>query len=305
MRKLVVVLFFPVSVFGQHFNAEAPLPPVLKNGFYNIPLPPKVSAWLEPDYRNIRIIDENGKEVPYVIQAEQPTFSNVEFIGYEIEKSSEKDCCTILTVINKERKQLNNIILEVKNAEVVKRATLRGSDDKQSWYALKGEFVLGSFSDNRKTSQLSILDFPLSNYEFYQIVINDSTTAPLNIVRAGYYNTNTDYGVYVEIPGVAITQADSVRQKMTFVQIVFDTTHFIDKLELTVAGPQFYRRQATLADRPFEIVSTHQPTLDLSLKESKLVVSVYNENNPSLKFNGVKAWQLRRSLTAWLELGHS
>jgi hypothetical protein len=313
MKNLVGVLFLvPLIGFSQQFNAEAPLPVVGNNGFYNIPLPPDVTSWLEPDLRNIRIVDENGKEVPYIIQKELPTFHNVEFIEYQIEKTQRKNCCTTLIILNKERKELNNIILEVRNAEIVKKATLIGSDDSKTWYALKDEFVFGNFSDNRRTSQLSILDFPLSNYSYYQVLINDSTTAPLNIVRAGYYNTSTDYGVYVEVPGINISQADSLTEHATYVRILFDTTQFIDKLDFEITGPQFYKRRARLMDKDrvssiasFDIVSTHQLSIPLSLKAAELQLYVQNDNNPSLRFSSARAWQLRRSLTAWLEAGHT
>jgi len=311
MKKLILVLFItPTVVFGQKFKVEAPLPSIEKKSFYNVPLSPEITAWLESDFSNIRIMDETGHEVPYIIQVEQPAFSNVEFVEYKMEKTQQKNCCTTLTLINKEKKQMNNIILEVRNADVVKRATLRGSDDRQSWYALKEEFLLGSFSDSRRTSQLSILDFPLSNYEYYQVIINDSTTAPLNIVRSGYYNTNTDFGTYFEVPKVTLTSADSSKGRFTWAVVKFDTTQFIDKLEFDISGPAFYKREATLFDKrrypvkSLSFISRHHASTSLSMKTGELLLQVENENNPPLKFNGVKAYQLKRSLTAWLEPGH-
>ncbi|HMJ71055.1 MAG TPA: hypothetical protein VK508_19275 [Cyclobacteriaceae bacterium] len=322
MKKLLCFLLLtPVIGLAQQFVAEAPLPAVDKAGFYNIPLPPGITALLESDLRNIRIVDEKGMEVPYIIQADQPVFSNVEFIEYNMQKTRQKDCCTVLTLINHQKDQISNIILDVKNAETTKEATLRGSDDQQSWYALKERFTLGDFSNSRATSKLSILDFPLSNYVYYQIVINDSTTAPLNIIKAGYYNVSTDYGVYVEVPSVTITSADSVKDKTTWAVIHFDTTQFVDKIEFGIAGPPFYKRDATLFQKDhyyvkrvkkeylnpvksFNLISTQQASVTLSMKTPELVLRVSNGDNPRLEFKGVKVWQLKRSLTAWLPSGN-
>jgi hypothetical protein len=323
MKKLLgFLLMIPAIGFSQQFVAEAPLQGVDKAGFYNVPLPPGITALLESDLRNIRIVDEKGMEVPYVMQLDQPVFSNVEFIEYNMRKTAEKGCCTTLTLNNKQKNKISNIVLEVRNAETIKEATLRGSDDQQSWYALKEQFTLGGFSDNRRTSQLTILNFPLSNYAWYQVVINDSATAPLNIVKAGYYNESTNYGVYLEVPTVTITSADSLNERTTWSVIRFDTTQFVDRIEFDVKGPAFYKRGATLFQRDhyyvkkvkkeylnpvlsFDLISTHQASVALSLKTSELLLRVSNENNPPLEFKGVKVWQLKRSLTAWLAVGHT
>ena len=310
MRTLIFLLLLNSTAFAQQYVAEAPLNAVLRSGFYNIPLTPKATSLLTPDFRNIRIIDEKNVEAPYVIDVEKPRFVNVEFIDYEMEKDQVKGCCTKLILSNDKKNQISNIILEVRNAETTKRATLLGSDDKQTWYTLKENFVLSDLVNTENTSALRILDFPLSDYSFYEIIVNDSTTAPLNISRAGYYNTSTDYGVYVDIQEVSISAVENQKEHRTEVSIEFDTIQFIDKIDLEISGPQFYHRRAVVFDdnmntiQSVDITSTHKTTIDNSMRSKVLTLFVYNDNNPPLKFDAVYAYQFKRSLTAWLSSEH-
>lgn len=78
MRRLIAIfLMCPAIGFAQGFVAEAALPAVGKEGFYSIPLRPNASAWLEADFRNIRILDEDGTEVPYTTSIDWKSFINV------------------------------------------------------------------------------------------------------------------------------------------------------------------------------------------------------------------------------------
>jgi hypothetical protein len=324
MKIFVGLLFlFPVVTFGQQYVAEAPLPSVNAEGFYSIPLPSDVTSRMTVDCGNVRILDEKGVEVPYILVKERPQFSKTEFIEYKMQKEQRKDCCTLLTLINDKRNTISNIMLEVKNADVTKRATLVGSDDQRTWYALKENDLVGGFSNPNSTSEIEIVSFPLSNYQYYKLILDDSTSTPFNIIRAGYYNTSTVNGAYTEIPGVSIASADSVKDKTTWATITMPAdVEFVDKIQFDIEGPKFYYRSAALYTKDeymnkgvkkeylnevltFDITSTHENSLNISMKPTALRLKIQNESNPPLKLKGVRAWQLRRSLTTYLTAGHT
>jgi hypothetical protein len=324
MKKLIALLFLvPVIGFSQRYVAEAPLPAIGVEGFYSIPLPSEITSRLTVDGSNVRIFDEKGVEVPYILQADPSQFSKTEFVEYKIQQELRKGCCTILTLINDKKNTISNIMLEVANADVAKLANLRGSDDRKTWYALKDDFLLGGFSSANSTSELEILSFPLSKYEFYQISIDDSTSAPFKILKAGYYNSSMANGVYTEIPGISIATADSVKDKTTWVKITMPhDVEFVDKIQFDIEGPKFYHRQAIVYTKEtytykgvkretlndvyhFDLTSTHEKSLNVTMKPKDLSIKIVNEDNPSLKVKVVRAWQLRRSLTAWLDAGHT
>jgi hypothetical protein len=225
-----------------------------------------------------------------------------------------------LMLRNPDSSPINNISISIKNAEVVKQATLLGSDDKQNWFALKQHFVLSSINNQNQTSEIKIVDFPLSNYTYYLIQIEDSTTAPLNILRAGYYEANSEEGKYTEVSTFRVIKSDSANEKKSYVQIRFDTTQVIDKLTLSMTGTTYFLRKASLASKKertnrkgekeyyydwlydFELSSKHPSVIELSgTRVNEFLITIENKDNPVLEVGMIKAYQLNRYLTALLK----
>ncbi|MEI9921267.1 MAG: hypothetical protein WDO14_21155 [Bacteroidota bacterium] len=311
MKRLICLLFLPVFGYAQQYRAEAPLSRVEKSGFYSIPLPPHVTASLYADGRNVRIFDSNQVEIPYIFKTESPDFSEFEWAPMKIEKEVTRGCCTVITVINEDKSYIDNFLLQVKNAVVNKTATLRGSDDEHIWYAVAENFQL-TFGRLNAAEVSEIFDFPLSNYKYYRLTINDSTTSPLNVVGALRTREDIIHGSFTEIPNVAIASHDSTRNRETWGIIEFDTAQYVDRIEFDVYGPHLFKRRATLFKKvknrlqeieSFDIISGQARPLVVGLKEKELFIRVDNDNNPPLQFTQVAAYQLNRSLVTYLEAG--
>lgn len=320
MRSFCILMLTALTSlsYAQRFHAESNLPPVVEDGFYRINLSPDISPYVNRAITNVRIIDSKGKEVPYLFEQEQPSYQTTVFRDYSIvSKDQKRDCCTSLVLHNPQSKPINNISLSIRNAEVTKRATLMGSDDKINWYALKEQFVIHSISDQHNTSTIRIVDFPLSNYAYYKLDIEDSISAPLNILAAGYYEMMTEDGKFTEV-AVRSHKVDSARMKTSFLILRFDTVQVIDKIILSMKGtPYFLRRGAILQKMQVKskkkesffynelvqfILSSKQPaTIELDrARGNEFVIRIDNDDNPPLEISSVKAFQLNRYLTAWL-----
>jgi hypothetical protein len=308
-------------VSAQRFVGQATLPPVEVDGFYRIVISPDVALHLSESCANIRVHDEANKEIPYLFQTGRPTSAVVEFKEYEIvEKRYEEGCCTTLVLHNPGNGKLNNINLVIKNADVTKYAQLLGSDDQEHWYALKQRFELRPTMDDSSTSEIEIVNFPLSNYAYYSLRIEDSLSAPLNILSAGYFQHRTSEAQYTRIPDPAVIVSDSVSQKMSYVRIKFDTSRLIDKMELSLSGTPYFLRKATLYEprsrilrngnvesfnsfmQELQLTSKHPTTIELGgPKIKELLLVVENDDNPSLNMDIHRAYQLDRYLTVFLK----
>jgi hypothetical protein len=305
---------------AQTFVAEAELSTGSKDGFYNIQLTPDQSIYLNRGFTNIRIMDDKNKEVPYLLRVEEPHSVTEVFREYTIiDKSHTKNCCTVVVLHNSDQRLLNNIHLIVKNADVSKEATLLGSDDKVNWFALKEYFILSPAKNTKGTFDVKIVDFPLSNYEYYSLRINDSISAPLNILTAGYFEVKTENGRYTEVPAVKQIKADSTKEKKTYLRVQFNGPQTVDKFELTMKGAPFFQRRAMLyipktrsikggktetyndPVQEIEITSKKPTSIELpALKVKELLIVIDNQDNPALEIERVNAYQLNRYLTAWL-----
>jgi hypothetical protein len=198
-----------------------------------------------------------------------------------------------------------------------------GSDDKKKWYALKERFFLSNINSAIHTTELKIVDFPLSNYRYYRIWINDKKSDPLDIVSAGYYTNTTSAPEYFRIGNGKVSQADSISRKQSYVRIDLDTVRMIDKVIWKVTGAPFYLRQASLYTErertnkkdknekyldfiaSAQLNSADKNELFLPLVSvSNLVLVVENDDNPPVKIEQAELYQLKRYLTAWLKKGN-
>lgn len=321
MNRVILLLFVATSGFGQSFKGEATISATEADGFYRIPLSPRVTRHLNSDFSNIRIIKSSGGEVPFILQEEFPVQYTEEFRSYEIvEQKITRKCCTHLLLHNPYDQPINNIHLSIKNADVVKTLTVLGSDDKENWFALREDLLLSPVRNPDQTYQIKIIDFPLSNYSYYRIEIDDSTSAPLNILGAGYYKAYAESKeTFTEVP-VHPFVTDSVDQKRTFIEMRFDTAQYLDKLEITMTGFPYFLRRANLLQKKyrttkkgdtvsyynnllsFQVSSKQSSVIDLKkLKASQLLLEIENDDNPSLQLGSLHTYQMNRYLTAWLK----
>lgn len=323
LRKAVTVLLtiFALSSNGQGYQWEAKLEQKpANNGFYSVALAPSVTCLLESGYSNLRLIDKNGKEVPYLIKHEVALKEKEFFKPYSLNKKEIRPgCCTELVLQNPEKKKINNLTLVIKNAEVFKEARLSGSDDMSTWYSVKDKFYLTSISAGKETSELSFVNFPLSDYRYFKIEINDSATAPINILAAGYYDLKAQRGKYREIANINFTVKDS-SDKRSYIHIDLKNEHYVDNMVFNVEGSRFFKRSCVLSVKQiqqlkrnktkelfipiqtFDLSSGRSNTVNLnSLKTKDLYLTIENEDNQPLKIHSIQAFQLASYLVADLK----
>lgn len=329
MKGLVVIIILLLSIMNDlhaqapTFIGEAGLPPRETDGFYRVLIPPAISAYTGARHENLRIVDERNNEVPYFLH-EAKAYTTQQFVAYKIlQKEQQSGCCTSLVLENIERNTINNILLQIKNAEITKSATLSGSDDQKQWYALKEHFILAAISNPNQTSEIRIVDFPLSNYAYYRLQIDDSSSAPLNIVGAGYYKRIHESGIYTPLEDITIKITENAEEKRTYCAITLDTTQWVDRLTIAASGPPYFLRRAALYQHTvrydkrgdpipyrelvsaFDIRSKDFIRIELpEVKTKTLSLIINNEDNPPLHLDSLKVYQLNRYLVTYLEKGH-
>jgi hypothetical protein len=301
--------FHPAS--AQKFSMEAKLGPVSESGFYDILLTPEITTHLKEDFSDIRLYDSADREISYIFRKEQAQTTHV-FKSYKIlENKRIKNCCTQLILQNEEKSTINNISLDIRNSAVEKKANLSGSDDGQNWYIIKDNYHLASLYNHKELSRFVLLDFPLSNYTYYKIEIQDSLNAPIQVLKAGYYDTYREEAKYLQLPDCEIKQKDS-SDKNSYVEISYPSLERTDKITFEYEGPDpFFRhcRIATLTrdkkhtyfNTVFEtdLISGHESVIRLpGLFTEKFYLIIENHDNIPLKFKKVTGFQLMNYLTA-------
>jgi hypothetical protein len=336
---LLAGLFFLVlknPVKAQTYRWEARMADsVLKEGFYNIVLQPEIGAKLKNDFSDIRILDSENYEVPYIQKTEEPYFTESRFKEYPIvSKEIIENCCTKLTIKNPGKKPINNICLMLKNSDAVKVARMAGSDDGINWFGVKRYEVFYNQYSASDTKVVNYINFPMTDYLYYRFEIidrgywdedrwaywyADRWSYPVNILKVGYYESNLKEGKYLNVSAPSFEQADSNKQKRTFIKIDFDDNYSVNRIRFVLKGSRYYKRMAILAKKikaskrsaeyfepiySFELNSYSLNEFDLSnFREKECYLIIDNDDNRPLKLNAIEVWQLTHYLKTYLEKG--
>lgn len=314
-----ILLFHCFAGYSQQYSGKAGLSEIDKDGFYSIVLTPDITSQLLENNADIRIMNSKGIEVPYIYENETAVYRSTAFIEYPVvEKKVVPNCCTSLIIENADKTAINNISIEVRNSDAFKLSEILGSDDQQTWFGIKSTYIFQNDYSQASTTNYHVIGFPLSNYTYFKMQFSDSNQAPLNIVRAGYFDSKVEQGKFLQISSPVITQKDSA-DHTSYTRLVFKNANRLDRLEFEINGPRYYVRQAELVllvtgkhhKKHFETIisfdlksnSPHAVDLPATLQHKELYLLIKNDNNPPLKITSVKAFQLTQYLKAYLNRG--
>jgi hypothetical protein len=300
------------STAQKGFLYKASLDTVPQQGFYQIVLRPPLAARLQPGLQDIRIADAAGKQVPYILKSDIPSFSESRFRAFPIlSNKKEADRQTHVVIENNSGQPLSELLLVIKNTDANRTATLSGSDDSQHWYVIKENIVLNHFFTTEGDHFIQALDFPASGYRYFKIILNGKDLLPVNIVRAGVYEQSFINGKYMPLSPPRLLQKDS-GDKYSYVFLRFDDDYFIDRLELHITGPRFYKRTLSIyAGHIGSALETGEYTIrpdtpavfPVGVKTNHLLLKIQNDDNPPLQVSTAAAFQLNKYLFTWLEKG--
>ncbi|MFK7900184.1 MAG: DUF3999 family protein [Cyclobacteriaceae bacterium] len=324
MKKIqnwILVSILSMAPLGaQEFAYQTKVKSVDKTGYYKIMLSPDLLGKLRSDKGDLRVYDQEGKEQPYLLQREVASSTTSLFEEYKIiDKKYEKDAISHLIFHNKEKKAIDNVSIIVKNTDVQKRARLSGSDDKKNWYVIKNNYLLHSMDSKDETSELKILDFPLSDYQYFKLEINDNWRLPINILKVGNYNTQKIKGSSTTFNFRVSSQKDSA--KTSYVKLELPELNYLEKLKLVVSGSEYYSREVNVLVKrnelnskkkeityfesvgSFRLHSNSENEFDLQgLSVDQLYLEINNRDNQALKIEKVTASYLNYYVIASLQL---
>lgn len=342
MRKLLSVICVSALVLNadaQYFRWKSPVEKRDTSGYVRVLLQPEVTGELRNDYPDVRLYDEDDKEIPYIIGEDQIVQGTTRFVEYPVVAKRDVPDNSYITIENPlyKTEHLDHLCLEVNNTEVSREMVLSGSYDNVKWFAIKDEFTSSfyeSFEEGAaKTTNIVRFDFPLSNYRYYRFMFDDWYSwwwdydyyyeSPVYIVRAGCLvdvNPASVPNQRMEIPGVKYTQKEF--GKTTAIDIQFDQLQYLDYIRFDLSSPvapgTFHR-----GARLYEVDSTHKCDGTLENHTSSTIVSmgslnefslyghrvrhlclhIENEDDQPLNVVAIHPIQIRHYLIAYLEKG--
>ena len=322
MKRISIFLFIAFifnNSWANDFTHKARVDSVSKTGFYKIALSPEIISASKPDYSDIRIFDSKHAEIPYILVAEQPATERTGFREYDVIENNylPELALTRIIVHNSTKSIISTLSLIVRNTEVEKEITLKGSDDQKNWYIIKKNFPVASSAYDGETFRMMVLDFPKSNYAFFELTMNEKKKDPLQVMKVGYFDSEVAKGLYTEIPAPIIKQIDSAKVRKSYISIKFNQTYEISRLKFMLKGPALYLRDCHVGRYVkshnklvfdeigyFELSSKNQPVWEFNkIKTDELTIIIDNSDNAPLQVISLLGFQLNKYLIANLKNG--
>jgi hypothetical protein len=310
---------------GAQFKYKAGLDTIVKTGFYAIAVTPGLSSYIKTDFSDIRIADASGKWVPHVIQQSAAPKQKTAYILHSIiSVTHDKRFSTIILEGDKQL-SIDAFTLLLKNAAVLRKASLSGSDDQKNWFIItEGRELKPVFYNDTSINKQEIL-FPSSKYSFYKLVIDNEKKDPLNIVEITSQTTpqrinerNGDSVLYHTVnPSPKISQTEE--KQYTILKIEQDKPYMVTELRYKAGGSKFFNRTAKLFtsynnsaaqtwnSNPLAVFEVHSEkpmqVMLRTVQSSIFYLLIENADNPPLQVSNVELRQPATFLVAELESG--
>jgi hypothetical protein len=319
---------FTTSAIAQQFKYKAALDTVTKTGFYQLNVSANLSAHIKTDFSDLRITDEKGKWVPHLIKHVLPNlmpsaFKEFPILTNEITDSGKTKLIienkgSSLVVNNVPVKNINELVLFIKNASVSRYAAISGSNDQQRWFIIGENILLTKNYEIKENYFISSIAIGNSDYKYFKLVIDNEKADPLNIIKAGSYADLTYYAqnYFTGNPDAVLNQTDSSDGK-SYIKIKNNAAYHIDRITIKASGAKFFDRNANIylpendstentinynTILSIKISSSGSNTFDLKkLKAKTFYVIIDNKDNPPLKINSISTEQQSNTIITYLE----
>ncbi|MBF0317771.1 MAG: hypothetical protein HQL04_06310 [Nitrospirae bacterium] len=180
MLLLVCLLLIPVSVSAltqADFQYTAEINGVTRpNTLYRIHLTPEVLDKCSPGCNDLRLLDKDNNEVPYVILQDILPADKVETYALQITHYKAGDTrADIVMKMPRTYKPVSTIELSIADRDFNKKAVLYASRNGTDWDFItqEGIYDFTSQVDLRKTN----LQFSASDYPLYRLILTDADVA--------------------------------------------------------------------------------------------------------------------------------
>lgn len=310
------------TAIAQGPTWTAPLPAVTRSGVYAVMLGPEWMGLSRMDLGDIRLLDSTGMEVPYLLREQALTRASA-FVPFPLLRNEVMPKATVIELERPADRQVQDLEIWVRPADVKKSVRITGSDERSHWYMVKDEQVVAQGARGDPPHQVLSVQVPRSDYRYYRITLNDSLTPPMRVLGVGRFKDEAPVRRFAPSIPLQLSQKDTARTTTVHVTspnalgfdrlrfAVSDTITFHRKGELRVWHSRVMeegRRKRTVRASEtvatFTIASDLAPVIDLpTTRADTFDLVIFNGDDRPLHFTRLEALASEHLLIAKLEPG--
>jgi hypothetical protein len=306
MKTLFVYVLTTLTVFGE-------LPPDWKNvqqfeitqpGLIKLGLSMDTLDAAQPGLEDLRIFDNAGREVPYLI--ERPVSNPVILRGAKEFRVSIDGRTTVLNIETGVAQPIEGLTLETPAAFFIKAVTVEGSTDQQNWQAIAGGQPI--FRQANGASQLRV-GFGAGVWPFLRVTVDDRRAEAIPFTGARLHAVA---GEPAPVEPSPVTVTDRTEDGQTRLTLDLGAAHVtLASLRFETAEPLFTRSVGFVVRQVAENAVTERELardtvfrmdvegvqttermevpLDLTIQGRELLVLIDNGDSQPLQISAVRA----------------
>lgn len=315
---LALAFLYAAASFGQSFRAELNSPK--ESGLYKILLPAKLRAASAQNFDYLRLKNAQGQELPYLIMdatdREYASYESLEILRQEILPDS------ISSYIIARKNGLNsNLSLKIANTTINKSISIYGSENQKEWFGLVENQKM-----NLSAASSPLIDYglalPLNTYPYLKLIIDNRTSAPIDLKEIGFYANQYVSSEALPLDGIKWEVEEMKVEKITRIHFSSLDSHQIDAIAFDINSAYYLRDASLIQSRMrqirkkreiyeeelyrFKLSSRSQNYLtfdDLALQNFR--IDIDNQDNPPLDISSIHFYQKPKYLVAFMETGSS
>lgn len=281
----------------QQFDVSAP-------GLVKISLPVEALDTARPALEDLRLCDNAGNELPFLITHPVPSSKAVQ--GAKSFQVSLNAAATVITLETGLAQPLDGVTLETPAMNFIKAVRVEGSADGQNWLRLaQGQPI---FRQLYGAGQLHV-SFPAGEWRWLRLTIDDQRSQPVPFTGARVHAADVE-ATPIELQTVTITERNENPGETRFTlnlgaanldvaSIKIETDEPLFTRAVTLAMPQItedsIREQSVGQGVIYRVAIEGQPPsanlsvpLEARIRSRELVLLIRNEDSPPLSVTAVR-----------------
>ena len=310
----LLLICVSISISSQDWY-KAPIGLSDMDGYHSIDLPNEVVALSKrQDLLDLRIVDKNGKEIPFFVKQKMQQHEASNFHPFDLLENTTVNGGNKILIDNSLKKQISQMLIASIAADVNCSIDVRGSNNKTDWYIVKQKQAISashrySIGDRKSVDDIFDVRIPSGDYEYYQVNISNNQKTPLNILGVYWLERENRIAQLSEVNIGKINVADSLKYSV----VSFPNTKYnykVSKLKIYTSNKENFKRSGKLqySDNysvPFQISSNKDNVNDIDLNKDIILsddfkIIINNGDNLPLNIDSVKFFARQMELCAFL-----
>ena len=307
-KKIVLLAFVLVSSVTSVAKASFDktewkyyrnIDPVTESGLTDLILPPDMT-WEKTDLSDLRVVDSNGVETPYIYAKDvktkiQPIETKI--INQVVDK---KGVTKLVLDLGKSGNVVSRINLIINNPNFRRQVSIYSQDsstniESDSWLLVSNKGYIYSFTDPNTNSRQykTEIDFDSNSSRYYLVSIGSGEEGPLKVEGANYtLEKVTNSPKYSQNIFASISQNE--KNKTTEILIDRGQAGLITEFaKLNIKDQNFSRKIVVEASNSTSTRDWVYITSDII---SNIKTSLYSGGNTEVSFNGINYRYIKLSI---------